>query len=604
MPPDPTGPERSPREAPSRAPANRGQYDLGVDIGTTFTCAAVTRDGRVDVCQLGTSSALMPTIVSIRDDGRVVVGEAAERRVVTDPARTAREFKRRIGDDAPYVIGGTPYTADQLLGFVLADVVTTVSSREGAAPRRVALTHPADYGRHKLERVRAAAEAAGVTDPLLVPEPVAAALAYSARADIPLGAHILVYDFGGGTFDAALVRRDADGPTLVEVEGVERLGGVDIDEAVFEHTDRTLGGRIRGIVDARTPEARATVARLRDEARRAKEALSDDTESDLAVLLPDAPPTVRLTRAEFETLAERSVAATIPVIDRVVESAGLGWADVHSVLLVGGTSRIPLVAERLRSHTRRPVVSDTDPKATVAVGAAMLAARAAGAVAARTELVEAVAPGAAAGAALDAAETERVVPVAPEPERPDPDRRRRRGLLVVLVALAVLLLAGIGGGLALRDGGGGTALQTTTTADAATSTTQRSTTTLPATSTTGVPATIATSPPTDPPTTTEPPTTTTVPVPTVTSISAATTLTCAEAMAAGGFTDVSWTTTNAASVSIAIDGAGAFAEGLAPNGTEPIPATCDDVQVVTVTPFDALGTPGTGSTITITIGPP
>ncbi len=589
---DSTGPERS---------RGSGQYDLGIDLGTTFTCAAVARDGRVDVCQLGTSSALLPTIVSIRDDGRVMVGEAAERRVVSDPARTAREFKRRIGDDAPYVIGGTPYTADRLAGFVLADVVTTVTAREGAAPRRIALTHPADYGDHKLARIRAAGVAAGISDPLLVPEPVAAALAYISRTDIPVGAYLLVYDFGGGTFDAALVRRDADGPTLVEVEGVERLGGVDLDEAVFEHADRELGGRISAL-DARAAEARATVARLRDEARRAKEALSADTETDLAVLLPDSPPTIRLTRSQFETLADRSVSATIPVIDRVVQSAGLNWSDVHSVLLVGGTSRIPFIAERLRAHTRRPVVSDTDPKAAVAIGAALLAARAGGPVDAGTELIEAVAVDPAATVAAAAVATAEVPAIAAEGEQPR--RRGRRGLVAALIALVVLLAAGIGGALVLRDDGdGGAALETTTTAAASTSTTLAATTTV-ATTTTVVAVTVApTSPPTDPPTTTLPPTTTTVPTPTVTTVTGLTTLTCDEATAAGGFTDVSWETTNAVSVSIAIDGAGPFVTGLAPTGTEPVPVPCDDVQVVTITPFDGVGTAGITNGITITIGP-
>jgi actin-like ATPase involved in cell morphogenesis len=597
-------------------------YDLGIDLGTTFTCAAIMRDGRVEVCQLGASSALVPSVVSVRDDGSALIGDPAERRVVSDPTRTVREFKRRIGDDSPYLIGGTPYTADRLASLVLADIVTQVTEQEGASPRRVALTHPADYGAHKLERWRAAASAAGIAEPLLIPEPVAAALAYTERASVPVGAHLLVYDFGGGTFDAALVRRDRDGPTLVGIDGLERLGGVDLDADVFDHIDRALEGQV-GALDSNHPATRATIARLRDEARAAKEALSADTDTDIPVLLTGAPATVRLTRAEFEVMADRSIAATLPVIDRVVQSAGLDWPDVHAVLLVGGTSRIPIVAERVRSHTGRQVVTDLDPKAAVAIGAAMLAARAGGAAppeapepgaqgpgapepgahgAATTEQ-HVVATGAAAigaPAIASAASAEPTTLVAAVNNDSDLTRNRRRNLLVATLG-ALLLIGGGGGAFALFGGDGDASpprstAAVSTVAEPSSSTSSSTSTSTSTTTSTTVPTT---SPETRP---TDPPTATTVPTPTVTNVDAPESLLCDEARANGNQVEVRWETTNAASVSVSIDGPGPFETGLPPNGSLMIPASCDDIQTVIVTPFDSDGDAGTTQTVTITIG--
>ncbi len=574
------------------------------------------RDGRVEVCQLGSSSALVPSIVSIRDDGIALVGEAAERRVVTDPTRTVREFKRRIGDDAPYIIGGTPYTADQLAGFVLSDIVTRITDQEGAAPRRVALTHPAEYGSHKLDRLRAAAAQAGINAPLLVAEPVAAALAYMERAQVPVGGHVLVYDFGGGTFDAAMVRRDADGPTLVgSAAGLERLGGVDLDAAVFNHVDQTLGGQI-GALDSNATETRAAIARLRDESRAAKEALSADTETDIPVLLPGAPPTVRLTRPEFEAMAASRIDETLPVLDRVVDSAGLVWADVASVLLVGGSSRIPLVAQRVASHSGRPVATDTDPKASVATGAALIAARSGGGGA------FAAAPPATAAAAMAADSTEETealtaeVVVADTGDEPPHDNRRRVLLILIGVALAAIAAAAF---FIFASGGdddpeiAATDSSSTTSSSSSSSTTSTSVASTTSTSSGGVVV-----PPTRPPTTRPPttqPQTTTTPAPTttttrppsnpfVTSITPDTTLTCVEANAFGNQFEIEWTTEDAESVRVAIDGFGTFQDGLPPNGSIDIPATCGDVQIVRVT---AIGFDGneSGAEITqLTIGPP
>jgi actin-like ATPase involved in cell morphogenesis len=364
-------------------------YALGIDLGTTFTCAVTSRDGREQVVQLGGTANTMPSVVSVRDDGTFLTGEAAERRALTDPSRTVREFKRRFGDEAPYVIGGAPYGTETLVGHLLRSVLDAVTELEGQPPEQVALTHPADYGPYKLDLLEHAAHLAGVGAGalLLVPEPVAAAIAYAERTGLAAGAHLLVYDLGGGTFDAAVVRIEPSGPVVVGTpEGLARLGGIDFDQAVLAHVERATGGAVTAL-DSTDADARTALARLRAECRSAKEALSDDTESEIPVLLPQLRTSVRLTREELESMVVPRLTDTAHVLERVVATAGLAMSDIDAVLLVGGSSRMPAVAQLVREHTGRPVAVDTNPKTTVAAGAAVLAGRA---IAARTPAPPAV----------------------------------------------------------------------------------------------------------------------------------------------------------------------------------------------------------------------
>jgi molecular chaperone DnaK len=480
-------------------------YDLGVDLGTTYTCVAKSENGRIDLVQLGHTSPLVQSIVSLRDDGEFVVGEAAARRSVTDPSHTVREFKRRLGDEAPYVISGKPYGAEALAAQLLEHVVAQVQEAEGEPARRIALTHPANYGPFKLGKLREAATLAGVEDPILVPEPVAAALAYAQRESVAEGGHLLVYDLGGGTFDVAVVQLTADGPQVVGTpDGLERLGGIDFDAAVLNHVDRALDGRVHA-ADSDDNDTRAALARLRDECRSAKEVLSSDTETEIPVLLPEVHETVRLTRAELEQMLRPRLDDTFPIVDRVVTSAGITIADVAVILTVGGSSRIPLVAQMLRERTQRPVAVDPNPKASVAIGAAAVAAHDSlpAAVAAddvqpesdATQELAAVGAGAAAAGAVegdggggdgtDGGSGDGGGDGGTGSEDEEEPRKRRR-LLAVLLIVLLLVVGGVAAAVALGGGSDdkGNAEAVSSKRHAGSSTTVKRTTTTSSTSTT------------------------------------------------------------------------------------------------------------------------
>lgn len=347
-----------------------GGYALGVDIGTTFTAAAIARAGHVEPLTLGAAATVIPTVVAMRPDGEVLVGEAADRRGAVEPERVAREFKRRLGDTTPVVIGGTPYGVEALMAQVLRWVVAVATDREGQPPDSIVLTHPASYGPYKRDLLAQAATLAEVGDVTFMIEPEAAAIDYAERNRLDPGDVVAVYDFGGGTFDAAVLRKTIRGFELLgQAEGIERLGGIDFDHAVFSHVGRALGG-LNDEVPPDEMRSRGALVRLRADSRAAKETLSADTEATVPVILPNVQTDVRITRAEFEAMIRPRVAETIAALERAVRSASLAMSDVTRVLLVGGSSRIPLVAEMVRAATGRPVAVDADPKLTIALGGA------------------------------------------------------------------------------------------------------------------------------------------------------------------------------------------------------------------------------------------
>ena len=351
-------------------------YVLGIDLGTTYTAVATYRDGRAQIVSIGTHGAAIPSVVFLRQDAAVLTGEAADRRALSEPGRVAREFKRRLGDTTPIMIGGSPYSAEQLSAELLKAVVERVTQLEGQRPDHVAVCHPANWGPYKRELLDQAVALADIGSPTFVTEPEAAAIHYASTEHVEPGEIVAVYDLGGGTFDAAVLRKTETGfETLGEPQGVERLGGIDFDAAVFAHVRDAVGGALDEL-DENDPTVIAAAARLREECIEAKEALSSDTETSIPVLLPNVMTEVRLTRTEFEAMIRPTLQNSIVALQRALRSANVQPNDISRVLLVGGSSRIPLVAELVGAELGRPVAIDAHPKHAIALGAAIAAAAA------------------------------------------------------------------------------------------------------------------------------------------------------------------------------------------------------------------------------------
>jgi len=394
-------------------------YSLGIDLGTTYTAAAIRRGDVVEVVQLGTHGAAIPSVVLMRDDGSVLTGEAAEFRALSEPGNVAREFKRRTGDSTPILLGGRPQGVASIMARLLRSVVELVSEREGEAPSVVVITHPANWGEFKIDVLRQAARMAEIENAEFVSEPEAAAIQYAAMERMPDGATIAVYDLGGGTFDAAVLQKTESGfKVLGPPEGIERLGGIDFDVAVLHFVTSSLE-----IDTAALESDYAGLSRLRADCIAAKEALSTDVDVTIPVMLPDIREDVRLTRTEFEELIRPAIDETVAALKRAITAAGITAADLHAVLLVGGSSRIPLVAEIVGSALNQAVAIDTHPKHAVAMGAARIG-HTAPSIAAAVPVVAAV--------AADPPETSQSTPPT---DQPTPGRSR----WIVGVAAAVVL---------------------------------------------------------------------------------------------------------------------------------------------------------------------
>ncbi|MFD0556170.1 WD domain G-beta repeat uncharacterized protein [Stackebrandtia endophytica] len=338
---------------PSSRPAG-----LGIDLGTSHTVAVVRRrDGRVQSL-LFDSSPLLPSAVFVSQSGAALVGSDALHSAKMAPARLEPHPKRRI-DDGTVLLGDREWTIPELFAAVLSRVRRECVQVLGEIPSEVVITHPAVWGPTRRSLLRKACAAAGFEDVGLVPEPVAAAHYFVDQLghEVPVGASIVVHDFGGGTFDAAVLTRTITGFTVSSLDGLDQLGGTDIDAAIVAD----LRGRVGDPEDWAWYTAPQTTADRRarhnfiEDVRLVKERLSRHPTADL--YLPILDRDVHLTREELETLAQPLLSRAVDVVEAVIEDSGV--PDLAGIFPVGGASRMPLVATLL--HRRlgvAPIVVD------------------------------------------------------------------------------------------------------------------------------------------------------------------------------------------------------------------------------------------------------
>ncbi|MEV6843315.1 Hsp70 family protein [Actinoplanes sp. NPDC051411] len=351
------------------------RHALGVDFGTSNT-VAVARwpDGRARPI-LVDGSPLLPSAVYAEPSGALAVGRDAVHSARLEPARFEPNPKRRI-DDGLVLLGENEIPVVDLIAAVLARVAEEWHRAVGPVRPDVTLTCPATWGAARRTLLAEAAAMASLEGARLVAEPVAAATYFAEvlGRDVPIGSVVVVHDFGAGTFDASVVARTAEGFEVMAVDGRDDIGGLDVDAAIVEHLRTPEWQRL---MEPSTVEERRAQRQLWDDVRIAKERLSRAQAADFVVPLLDVE--AHLTRDELERVAR-------PVLDQTVQVTKglLNWADLPpgrlaGVFLVGGASRIPLVATLLhRALGEAPVVIE-QPELVVAEGsiladAALLAA--------------------------------------------------------------------------------------------------------------------------------------------------------------------------------------------------------------------------------------
>jgi molecular chaperone DnaK len=345
---------------------------LGIDFGTSNTVAVLrSADGRVRPL-LFDGAPILPSSVYYNSDGRMLVGRDAERNARMDPARFEPNPKRRI-DDGSLFLGTSEIPVPQVFAYVLQQVALEAQRQAGQMPGQVRLTHPARWGERRRSILMDAARLAGLPAPQLIPEPVAAASYFTSvlGTAVPPGRSLAIYDLGGGTFDATVVRRTQTGFEVLAEEGVGDVGGLDFDHGIVEHLGKTYGAshqsdwqRLLTPADDRDRRYRRM---LYEDVRGAKETLSRTASADIH--LPALEVDAHLTRAEFEDIARPPLERTVDCLQRAISSARMNPADLVGIFLVGGSSRIPMISQLIHSKLGVPPQTFEQPETVVVEGA-------------------------------------------------------------------------------------------------------------------------------------------------------------------------------------------------------------------------------------------
>ncbi|MFS8101550.1 type VII secretion-associated protein [Lentzea alba] len=343
---------------------------VAVDFGTSSTCVAVSAHGREPQVVVFDGQPLVPSAVFAAADGTLFVGQEAERQAAVDPARYEPHPKRRV-DEGELLLGSSVLPVVDVVRAVLTRAVGEARRVGGGAPvDLLVLTHPADWGTVRTRVLIQAARGLG-RELVLVPEPVAAAVFHSASHSIPDGASLAVLDLGGGTVDASVVTRTGKSFRVLATKGDPTFGGADIDQALLEHVGSLVGAKDpeawRQLVEGREMADRRKRRVLRQDVRGAKETLSRHAYTD--VPMPPPFPDAHVTRSDLEQLITAPLSRAAALVGAAVRDAGLAPQQLAGVFLVGGSSRIPLVARLVHEHTRVVPTSIDQPETVVARGA-------------------------------------------------------------------------------------------------------------------------------------------------------------------------------------------------------------------------------------------
>ena len=370
----PVGEERwrAPTAAGRRARSRVKPWTLAIDFGTTSTVTVIGVEGeRPHVLEVG-GDRRMPSIVYIDDDGSVLVGHVAAGLALSDPRRGIRGLKSRLGHPTPIVLAGEAHRAVDLVAEVLAFSLAEATRHQGSAPTQTRLTYPATWSRPRRSELLEAAAKAGLPEPTLIAEPVAAALTYGETVGIPDGSHVAVFDLGGGTFDTAVLLRSGENFKVIgKPTGDPELGGELFDEIIMNEVGERLEGEWwDSLMTSDDMQWRQAAGRLRAECKRVKEAVSSHPYGELVIGTPDGLSQQRLTRDEVEALLEPHVDEAIELLQRCVSDAAVPASALSAIFVAGGASRMPMIERKLReAYPGIALGLQGDPKAAVAYGA-------------------------------------------------------------------------------------------------------------------------------------------------------------------------------------------------------------------------------------------
>jgi molecular chaperone DnaK len=347
---------------------------VGIDLGTTNSVVAVLEGGEPSVIANAEGSRTTPSVVAFAKNGEVLVGEVAKRQAVTNVDRTIRSVKRQMGTDWTVAIDGKKFTAQQISAFILQKLKRDAESYLGETITDAVITVPAYFSDAQRQATKEAGTIAGLNVLRIINEPTSAALAYHLDKDTE--ATILVFDLGGGTFDVSLLEV---GEGVVEVKatsGDNHLGGDDWDQRIVDWLVKDF----KNSYGTDLSKDKMALQRLRETAEKAKIELSSSTESQINlpyITHSDQGPLhldTKLTRAEFQKMTSDLLDRCKAPFQQVIKDAGVKLSDIHHVVLVGGSTRMPAVVDLVKDLTGgKEPNKGVNPDEVVAVGACLQA---------------------------------------------------------------------------------------------------------------------------------------------------------------------------------------------------------------------------------------
>ncbi len=344
---------------------------IGIDLGTTNSCVAVYEAGEPVVIANAEGNRTTPSVVAFSKTGERMVGQVAKRQAITNPDRTIISIKREMGTNYKVGIDGKNYTPQEISAMILQKLKSDAEAYLGTTVDKAVITVPAYFSDSQRQATKDAGKIAGLEVMRIINEPTAAALAYGLDKDIDQ--KILIYDLGGGTFDVSILDISEGVFEVLASSGDARLGGDDFDEKVMNWIADTF--RAESGIDLRNDKM--AMQRLKEAAEKAKIELSStmSTNINLPFITADATGPkhfdATLTRAKFDELTRDLVNRTMTPVKQALSDAGLSGSQIDKVLLVGGSTRIPAVADAVKNFIGKEPFKGINPDECVAVGAAI-----------------------------------------------------------------------------------------------------------------------------------------------------------------------------------------------------------------------------------------
>jgi len=347
-----------------------GNTIIGIDLGTTNSEVALLKGNKVEVLKINGESRQLPSYVGLDEQGELLVGEAAKNQFLLYPERTIKSVKRHMGEDIQLKLADRDYSPQEISAMILRHLKQIAEKHTGESISRAVITVPAFFSDAQRQATRDAGEIADLTVERILNEPTAAALAYEVNS--PEARTILVYDLGGGTFDVSVVRIENNVVEVLSSHGDNHLGGDDFDQKIIEHILAHLKDE-HGVDITEEPKAMSRVIRA---AENAKIALSSQPYFTIEEehLTEDKGRAVHLSleisREDYEEMIKPFIDQTEEAIHTALDGAKLRVIDIDEILLVGGSTKTPLVRTRLEEKLARPIRLEVDPDLCVAIGAA------------------------------------------------------------------------------------------------------------------------------------------------------------------------------------------------------------------------------------------